>query len=409
MIKRYIVPSLHFFSSILFIVFIASCGNIASEAKVVNKVTLNQDSVEFLLADIHAKDKMEALAHLYETKAKETNFNGCVLIAQHGQVLYKNAFGYANFATKDALKINSVFQLASASKPFTATAILMLAEQDMIELTDHVDEYIIGFPYPDITIEMLLTHRSGLNNYMYFAENYCDKNLKYNGKTFDNDALISMISKYKPKPYSPAGTKFSYCNTNYALLASIVEVVSELPFEVFMKRHIFTPLKMYNTWVYTPTTKNNNKALTVGHHKNGCLEKNTYADDIVGDKGVYSTVEDMLKWDQALYTETLLSKASLEKAFTGYSNEHEGKRNYGLGWRITNLKNGDKEIYHNGWWHGYNATFYRKPSNGITMILLSNRANKSAYYTSDILPLLDDNFYDNGDHSDNSDEETPLL
>jgi CubicO group peptidase (beta-lactamase class C family) len=95
--------------------------------------------------------------------------------------------------------------------------------------------------------------------------------------------------------------------------------------------------------------------------------------------------------DQALYTEKLLKKETLEKAFTGYSNEHRGSRNYGLGWRIINHGKGKKDVYHNGWWHGYNITFFRRPSDEITIIILSNKNNKSAYLISDILAIVSNN------------------
>ena len=129
----------------------------------------------------------------------------------------------------------------------------------------------------------------------------------------------------------------------------------------------------------------------MGHKASGSLEDETYADDVVGDKGIYSTVEDLLKWDQSFYTDNLLKKTTIEKAFTGYSNEHKGKRNYGYGWRITDDGKSPKIIYHNGWWHGYNSLFFRRPSDQTTIIVLGNKYNRSTYQIQGVLSILNSN------------------
>jgi len=388
MLRTFIVR-ISIISLILFVTIgLSFCGNIASEAKSMHAPPVNQDSVNEILHEINADAKIKKLEELYQ-KRIQYGFNGCVLIAQRGQVLFKKAYGFSSFKTKDTLKVNTAFQLASASKPFTATAILMLMERGKLKLTDKVNQYIQGFPYSDVTIQMLLTHRSGLNNYIYFGEPFCSQDKCYKGQPYDNDAVIEIMNATKPAPYCPANTKFGYCNTNYVLLASIVEKISGLSFADFMKENIFIPLKMNNTWVHTPNSKTLHRNIALGHKISGQVEDNTYADEVIGDKGVYSTVEDMFKWDRSLYTEQLLKQETLDKAFTGYSNEHRGKRNYGLGWRIIDHGQGKKDVYHNGWWHGYNITFYRRMANETTIIILSNKNNKCAYLINDILSIMD--------------------
>ena len=386
---RTFVIRISILSLILFVTIgLSFCGNIASEARSMYVPPVNQDSVNKILKEINADEKIKKLEGLYQKRA-QYGFNGCVLIAQHGQVLFKKAYGFSSFKTKDSLKVNTAFQLASASKPFTAAAILILMEQGKLKLTDKVSQYIPGFPYPEVTIHMLLTHRSGLNNYIYFGEPFCSEDKCYKGQTYDNNAVIEIMNATKPVSYCPPNTKFGYCNTNYVLLASVIEKISGLSFADFMKENIFVPLKMNNTWVHTPNSKTLHRNIALGHKVSGQIEDNTYADEVVGDKGVYSTVEDLFKWDKALYSEKILKKETLEKAFTGYSNEHRGKRNYGLGWRIIDHGQGKKDVYHNGWWHGYNITFYRRMSNETTIIILSNKNNKSAYLISDILSIMD--------------------
>jgi CubicO group peptidase (beta-lactamase class C family) len=233
-----------------------------------------------------------------------------------------------------------------------------------------------------------LTHRSGLSNYIYFGEPYCDVNNCYNGKTFDNKALLELIESEKPEMYYRPNKKFEYCNTNYALLASIIEKASGLSYSDFMEQNIFKPLGMNNTWVHNSKNDSLYKFKTIGHTPGGAIEKDTYADNVVGDKGIYSTVEDMFKWDNALYSEKILKKTTLAEAFTGYSNEHAGKRNYGYGWRLIDDGKNNKVVYHNGWWHGYSSLFYRRISDQTTVIILSNKFNSNTYHIEDILAVL---------------------
>jgi CubicO group peptidase (beta-lactamase class C family) len=390
--KEALIKPFIFLTLIFGVLYFSSCENIAHEAKADFLRPPNKDSINAVLKGIHADEKAKRLEELYGKKAKY-GFNGCVLIAQKGHVLYKSAHGYANMKTRAPLKTNTAFQLASASKPFTAAAILILMERGKLSLNDRVTRFIPDFPYPDINIHMLLTHRSGLNNYVYFGEPYCDSDKCYKGGIYDNNAVLEIMNTAKPAPFCEPNKRFFYCNTNYVILASIVEKISGQTFHDFMRENIFEPLKMNNTWVRTPNSFMHHSNVALGHKINGRLEDNTYADNVVGDKGIYSTVEDMLKWDQALYSDKILKQETLDKAFTGYSREHAGKKNYGLGWRITEHQNDKKDIYHNGWWHGYNTTFFRRPSDEITIIVLSNINNKSAYLINDILQVIDNRYY----------------
>jgi CubicO group peptidase (beta-lactamase class C family) len=351
----------------------------------------NRDSIAQILKEIHAAEKAKQLDIIFKNKVKTAGFNGCVLIAQRGQIIYKNAFGFKNIKTKAPLTTSSAFQLASASKTLTAAAILLLKDQDKLKLTDDVQKYFPEFPYQNISINLLLSHRSGLSNYVYFCEPYCDANNCYNGKVFDNNSALQIMIHTKPSPYAAPNKKFEYCNTNYALLALIVEKISGKSFADFMEQNIFKPLAMNDTWIHNPRTDSQHKNKTIGHTAAGKFEDETYADDVVGDKGVYSTIEDLFKWDRALYSEKLLKKETIAEAFTGYSNEHKGKRNYGYGWRLIDNGKGDKIIYHNGWWHGYATLFYRKPSTESCVIILSNKYNGNIYQIKDILTVLDKN------------------
>jgi CubicO group peptidase (beta-lactamase class C family) len=375
-----------------FFLLLFSCGSSeVSEKKANQDVVISPDSISKILKEIHASEKAYQLDTLFKNKVKQAGFNGCVLIAQRGQIIYERAFGYADLKKKDSLKINSAFQLASTSKTLTAAAILLLRDQGKLKLTDSIQKFFPDFPYPHITLKLLLSHRSGLGNYLYFCEPYCDKNNCYNGKVFDNNSFLHIMLSSKPPVYALPNKKFEYCNTNYALLACIIEKVSGLSYPDFMEQNIFKPLGMKDTWVHCPKYDSLHTNKTAGHNGLGNYEKDTFADDVYGDKGIYSTVEDLFKWDQALYSEKLLNNKTKEEAFTGYSNEHKGKRNYGYGWRITDNGKGNKVIYHNGWWHGYNTLFFRRPSDQTTIVILSNKYNHSTYQIKGVLTILNNN------------------
>ncbi len=387
--------ALFFFALSLFL--LASCNNTCSNpvSEAVTKLPGgNNDSINKILKEIHATEKAQKLDALFKDKVKTAHFNGCVLVAQRGQVIYKNAWGFSNIKTKDPLTINSAFQLASTSKTLTAAAILLLKDQGKLKLTDNLQQFFPEFPYPGITLKMLLTHRSGLSNYVYFCEPYCDDLNCYNGTVFDNNAMLHIIELYKPGVYYMPDKKFEYCNTNYALLALVVEKISGMNFADFMDKNIFKPLKMNGTWIHNAKTDMGHKTKTLGHDASGHFDKEIYADDVIGDKGVYSTVEDMFKWDQALYSEKILKKETIEEAFTGYSNEHKGKRNYGYGWRLIDNGKNNKIVYHNGWWHGYNSLFFRRPSDQTTVIILSNKDNGSIYHIEDVLAIINSGLLD---------------
>jgi len=375
--------------NILLVFFLFSCGNNepVSKKQIPCSVDRNRANSNTFKNNYFSK-KGIALDLLFKNRVKKAGFNGCVLIAQNGKIIYKNVFGFSNLKTRDSLKINSTFQLASTSKTLTAAAILLLKDQNKIKLTDNIQHFFPDFPYLNITIQMLLTHRSGLSNYMYFGEPYCDANNCYKGKIFDNKSVIQIMMDTRPPAYAAPNKKFEYCNTNYALLASIIEKVSGESYADFMEQNIFKPLEMNDTWVHSPKNDSIHKNRTIGHNANGAIEKEIYADDVIGDKGIYSTVDDLFKWNEALYSEKLLKKKTIEEAFTGYSNEHKGKRNYGYGWRLTDDEKGNKIVYHNGWWHGYSSLFFRRLSDQTTVILLSNKYNGNIYHIEDVLAIL---------------------
>ncbi len=315
---------------------------------------------------------------------KKRGFNGTVLITKYDQVIWKGAFGYADFKSKDTLTTQTAFQLASVSKQFTAMAIMMLQERGKLHYDDSVQQYLPTFPYKGITIRQLLTHRSGLPNYTYFSDAlWTDRN-----KAITNKDVVNLMREHQPTVYYQPDTHFDYSNTGYALLASIVTEVSGVPFAKFLKKEIFEPLGMTHTFTFSRKKLENSKNVAAGHTGGRRRRSPDYLDTVLGDKGVYSTVEDLYKWDQALYHQKLVKNKTLKEAFTGSWLKKNKEEDYGFGWRIRPLENGDTAVYHGGLWHGYSTYLLRNPNDHSAIIVLSNVPNSSMRHLKELRSFL---------------------
>ncbi|HUH33633.1 MAG TPA: serine hydrolase, partial [Daejeonella sp.] len=225
---------------------------------------------------------------------RKYSFNGNVLVAKKGKIIYENTFGWADHLHRDSLKINSVFELASVSKPLTATGVLILVEEGKLKLDQDVRDFYPDFPYEGITIKMLLTHRSGMMNYVYFADNIWKSERRDEKKGMTNVEVMDLIAKYKPAPYNKPDKKFHYNNSNYMVLAAIIEKVTGMPFANFMKARVFDPAGMKNTAVYSKAVYDKIPVDVVGHDRTWRRSvAQNFLDGPVGDKGVYSTVHDL--------------------------------------------------------------------------------------------------------------------
>ncbi len=250
-------------------------------------------------------------------------------------------------------------------------AILKLWEEKKLNLEDSVQVFFPEFPYHNITVRMMLNHRSGLPNYVYAMT----KDPYWRRRLANNNDMLQFLIEKKPTWYGYPNRAFNYCNTNYALLALIVEKVSGQSFPDYMKNNIFTPLGMANTYVFSTRDSANYKP---SYQPNGRPYGIEPMDAIYGDKNVYSTVRDMFLWDQALYANRIVSAATYQEAITPTSFEKRGTHNYGMGWRLMLLPN-SKIVYHNGWWHGNNNVFTRFIDDTATIIILGNKFNKAIY------------------------------
>jgi len=308
------------------------------------------------------------LTRLYERQL----FNGTVLVAEKGKLLYKKAFGMAGAAAKP-LTTNSAFNLASVSKQFFAMMAMMLKEQDKLQYDAAVQKYLPSFPYPDITIRNLMNHTSGLPEYFDIAARY--RSLL---DTLTNESMLAMLAEKKPALVFKPGEKFEYCNTNYTTLASVIAKVTGVSCDTFFAERIVRPLKLSNTFIYNITMKNYPASRVFGfHYERGKPVKDDllWLDGIVGDGNVYSTVEDLYKWDQALYTGKLVKQSTFIEAITAGKLNDGSFTNYGFGWFIQKPA---AEVDHSGSWGAFETYIDRFIDSNKTFILLDNAAGQYA-------------------------------
>lgn len=328
------------------------------------------------------------LERYFMQRYRNEHFNGVVLIAHNGRPVYEQTFGYSDISTKEKLTNNTPFELASVSKTFTATAVLKLAEQNALSIDNPVKDYFPEFPYDSITIRQLLDHRSGLPDYVYMDNRYITDRQHY----MNNLDVVNIFCQKKPHLLFKPDSRFEYSNSNYAILAAIVQEVTGMKFQKYVHDSIFTPLGMDHSYVFDfEDTTTHEYART--HDAYGRKLADVCFDGAVGDKGVYSTVEDMLKWDNALKSGKVLSEATLQEAYQPRSFErcsfpNCNIKNYGYGWRMCKQADGNKIIYHNGWWHGNNNVFARNLRDNTTIIILGNRLNQANYYTEPVWNML---------------------
>ncbi len=306
------------------------------------------------------------LTYLHEQQL----FNGTILIGEKGKVIYKKAFGLKNETTGEKLATTSAFNLASVSKQFYAVMIMMLKEKGKLQYDDPVNKYLPVFPYAGITIRHLLNQTSGLPEYFDIAGgqmNYMD--------TLTNQSMLEILAMKKPSLLFEPGEKWQYCNTNYTTLGSVLEKVSGTSADKFFQQYITGPLKMSDTYVYQIRMKSSPASRVFGfkdeggrHTPNDLIRY----DGIVGDGNIYSSVEDLYKWDQALYTEKLVTRATFLEAITpGKLNNGESTK-YGFGWFIDEP---GKIVSHTGGWVAFRTIIVRNIGQNQTLIALDNSTN----------------------------------
>jgi CubicO group peptidase (beta-lactamase class C family) len=300
-----------------------------------------------------------------------------VMVIRDGKVLFKKAYGLANLEEKTPCATDTNYRLASLTKQFTAAAVMLLAERRKLSYESTLADLFPGFPDygKQITVRHLLNHTSGLTDYEDLIPAATVTPLK--------DAQVLELLKRERGTYFPPGSKFQYSNSGYALLALIVETASRTSFASFLEQNIFKPLGMRDTVAFE-------KGISTVRHRaygywkradgSGGFERKdqSLTSSVLGDGGVYSSVEDLYRWDQVLYTDRLLSRASLREAFTPGVKVNDEGEGYGFGWFVATYR-GLRTVWHYGSTTGFRTAIERFPDERFTVIVLVNRNEADAH------------------------------
>jgi CubicO group peptidase (beta-lactamase class C family) len=305
-----------------------------------------------------------------------------VLVIYKDVPIIRRSYGFANMEEQTHVTSVTNFRIASLTKQFTAAAILLLAEEKnrQLQLDDRIREkWLPTLPEATsaITIRHLLTHTSGLIDY----EDVIDDNADPNHQLSDSDVL-DILSSQNRTYFTPPGTRYRYSNSGYTLLALIVELASEKRFADFLREQIFLPLQMNDTVAYEKEIS------TIAHRAFGYSNNGSswiQTDQcqtcaVLGDGGIYSSIDDLAKWDAALYDNRLLSLESLRLAFTPAVRTDDPAIQYGMGWQIS-----ADMIWHLGETTGFRSVILRFPKRRLTIVVLTNRNSPTPYQTALII------------------------
>ena len=310
------------------------------------------------------------LDSLFKEYSRADSPGASVMIIQNGKVIVAKSYGLANVEDKIPCATNTDFRLASVTKQFTAMAVLILADHKKLSLEEHLTDFFPEFPAygKQITVRHLLTHTSGLIDY----EDVIPKGTEI--PVLDRDVLRLLMQQ--DKTYFPPGSKYKYSNSGFALLAQIVEVRSGNTFAHFLKENIFEPLKMTQTLAYEQGLSIvPNRAYGHAQAPSGWQRTDqSLTSSVLGDGGVYSSVTDLFKGDQALYKSKLVSEPMLRVAFSPAIVTDRPGRSYGFGWFISEYRS-VKEISHSGDTIGFRTRIARFPDKKFSVIILANRAD----------------------------------
>ena len=371
--------------------FLFSCKNDEKD----KKSSKRKSDLEYAMLPL--EDSLPKLSATYTNTKKrqiegffENNFgrgfeNVSFLVAKNGQIIYEKYDGYADKENNILNSPETPLHIASVTKVLTAAAILKLIDAKKISLDQKLTTLFEGFPYPDVTIKTLLNHRSGMKKYNYFCD---DKAIWGRDKTLTNTDLLNVIITKNIQLETKTDTHFSYNNTNYALLALVIEKVSKMKYAEAMKKIIFEPLDMKNTFVFDENTPK--EKATPSYKYNYVKYPFDFLDAVYGDKNIYSTPRDLLKFDLARNSPDFISKKLADQVFKGYSYESRGEKNYGLGIRMREWETGQKLFYHNGWWHGNTSSYINLRKENTVIIALSNKFTRNTFQMKRLSALFGD-------------------
>ncbi|MFM7838100.1 MAG: serine hydrolase, partial [Chitinophagaceae bacterium] len=309
-------------------------------------------------------------------------FNGVVLVAQQGKIVYQKALGNEQAGAVKHLSIHSAFNLASVSKQFIAMMVMMLQEKGKLKYDDPLQAYLPRFPYANITIRHLLTHTSGLPEYDELFRQYLTTL-----DTLNNQRMLDLLVQVHPSLHFTPGSRWEYSNTAYVLLGTLINELTQLPVETYFQQQIAGPLGLKDTYMYylnmaVPQPKAATRVYGMNRQSGSWEPFDLIREDgVIGDGNIYSSAADLLKWDQALYTQRLVKRSTLEAAFEPVLLSNGQTHPYGFGWFVPEK---GKTVSHTGSWVGFRTLIERHIDDHSTLIVLTNGNSGTA------IPLIRD-------------------
>jgi CubicO group peptidase (beta-lactamase class C family) len=332
-----------------------------------------------LAADVSAQQ----IDSIFSAVTSKTEPGLAVLVRKDGQTVFERGYGMRDLRSDLPIDVHTNFRLASFSKQFTATAIMLLVHDGKLHYDDRLTDIFPDFPAygKDITIRNLLNHTSGLQSYEEaLRKKYPDRDWEYIPQIQDEGVLAIMEQQTGTK--FPPGSKWEYCNGGYEVLANVVRKVSGEPFEDFLRQRIFEPLRMNNTVVYKyGKNKVVDRAYGYTNDAGVWLESDqSPTSATLGDGAVYTSVDDLIKWDDALCNHTLLSEQEFQPAITpvavseGEVDPKNPQEGYGFGWFLDAYR-GHQRMWHTGGTIGFLTVIERFPADNLSIIVLANRTD----------------------------------
>lgn len=314
-------------------------------------------------------DRIASVDRWLDAQFEQFKFNGGVLVVRDGKVLLSKTCGFVDHTGTQRLNDHSAFQLASVSKQFTAAGVLRLAEMGHLDLDDPVAKHLHGFTFESVTIRHLLNHTSGIpDEYMHLAEQHRESD----GDVLTISKVVELVTEHS-KAERPPGDLMEYSNTNYVLLAGIVEAVSAVSFEKFMHEELFEPLGMNDTRVWTLLSGNRSSNQATDFDQTDEIRlpvEPTWLDGVAGDGAIFCSLHDFVIWDHFWHGNPLVSEALLQQAFERPTLNDGTKSDYGFGWVLE-----QKRHWHNGSWLGANTYIARYPKSRCCVVVLDNSSN----------------------------------
>ncbi|MBS3914029.1 MAG: beta-lactamase family protein [Bacteroidetes bacterium] len=371
---------MRYLSGVFILLALFSCtGNTKKRTVKKIKQSAIQETIKSIPFSEQSRDRLNGYwKHLH----RATGYTGVSMFAFNDSIYFWSA-GLADSATE--LNPEMPMQIASISKTFCATACMILNSKGKLKLTDTLRQFYPELPYYNITVEQMLSHCSGLPEYTWFTDVYWHDSLG----PLNNYDLIALMALEKPEAYFTPGKRHQYCNTNFVLLASIIEKISGISYPEFLQKNIFHPLGMRQTKVLPPDFPVRDYEVK-GHYGDGRVFPFHYQDGTYGDKNIVSTVLDLYRFYLALRDNKLFPDSIKNEMFrVRFPNARRGT-GYALGWRVRKTEK-ETWMFHSGWWHGFRTNMYFSLEENKFAVTLCNRLSGGFIPGQTIVALFDEN------------------